>query len=221
MITEMRSIEPFTQIRFKDVGTLILTQGDVHSLQIEADDEVLAMVVSEVRGETLHLGMEGDWLDRIGKMISSVFNSDSYRITYNLSVVRLEEVRISGKCKLTCKQLAADQLKLLVSGLGDLAINQLDCDSLAVVISGRGSFKASGRAAHQDIRISGSGDYEVPSLSSQSAKIVISGQGNAAVCVEDDLDITISGLGQVNYYGHPRLRQVISGFGRSKKLKDE
>jgi hypothetical protein len=58
-------------------------------------------------------------------------------------------------------------------------------------------------------------------LASQTARIVIAGQGNATVRVAESLDITISGLGQVNYYGRPKLRQVISGLGKSKRLNNE
>jgi hypothetical protein len=38
--------------------------------------------------------------------------------------------------------------------------------------------------------------------------------------VDDSLEIIISGMGQVNYYGQPKLRQVISGMGKSKRLSN-
>jgi hypothetical protein len=71
------------------------------------------------------------------------------------------------------------------------------------------------------VRISGSGEYLAGDLARQSLRMVISGQGNATVRVAENLDITISGLGQVNYYGRPKLRQVISGLGKSKRLNGD
>jgi len=221
MKKESRAIESFGKIKFKDFGTLILTQGDQESLTIEADDELMAELISEVRGGTLVLGVDDDWLRRIGKVISSVFSSTDHKVIYNLTFVDLEKISVSGQCHLICDSLETSDLKLNVSGMGDLEFSHLDCDTLDVNISGRGEFEAAGRADQQQVRISGSGEYEASNLASQTVRIVISGQGNATIRVEEDLDITISGLGQVNYYGRPKLRQVISGVGKSKRLNDE
>lgn len=221
MKVETRLVESFDKIHFKDFGTLILIQGDQESLTIEADEELLSELISEVRDDTLVLGIDDDWVNRIGKVISSLFNSKDHKVTYTLTCVDLEKISISGHCTLTCDSLKSDVLKLSVSGLGDLRFKYLDCDSLDVRISGRGEFTAKGRADDQQVRIAGSGEYNAPDLVSKTVRIVISGQGNATVRVEESLDITISGLGQVNYYGRPKLRQVISGMGKSKRLNDE
>lgn len=221
MKKESRSIGKFSKIRFKDFGKLILTQGDQESLDIEADEALLPELTAEVRDDTLFLGIEEDWFNRIGKVISSIFNGSEQKVIYYLTVVDLEKVSISGKCTLKCDSLGTDHLKLHISGLGDLSFTHLDCNALDVSISGRGEFSAAGRADQQNLRISGSGEYRAPDLTSGSTRIVISGQGNATVRVQESLDITISGLGQVNYYGRPKLRQVISGMGKSKRLNEE
>ena len=221
MKKEMRSIESFDKIIFKDFGTLVLTQGEQESLTIEADEDLLPELISDVRNGTLVLGMDEDWLNRIGKVISSVLNNRDRKVIYHLTFVDLNQVKISGSCDLTCDSLEADEVKLQVSGRGNMAFDHLDCNSLELNISGRGEFTAAGRVDQQKIKISGSGEVTAPNLESQSVKIVISGQGNATVRVQNNLDITISGLGQVDYYGRPKLRQVISGLGKSKRLNDE
>ena len=174
-----------------------------------------------MRGDSLVLGLEDDWLGQMGKMVSSIFNSTDRKVIYHLTVADLDQISISGKIDLACQTFQTKMLALKVSGLGKLDFAHLDCDTLEVTISGRGEFMASGRADHQTVRISGSGEYEAPSLASQTVRIVISGQGNASLMVEDSLDITISGLGQVNYSGRPKLRQVITGLGKSKRLNDQ
>lgn len=221
MKKEVRSIEHFSNIQFSDFGTLILIQGDQETLTVEADDDLLPELITEVRGDTLSLGLGEDWVNRIGKMISSVFYNKDRHVIYTLTCIDLEKISISGNCKLKCDALKVENLNLKVSGLGDLVLKKIDCDSLEVSISGRGEFSAAGKAEHQHIRISGSGEYQAPDLASQTVRIVISGQGNATVRVEESLDITISGLGQVNYFGRPKLRQVISGLGKSKRLNEE
>lgn len=221
MEKETRVIQSFDKISFKDFGTLILTQGEQESLTIEADAELMSELVSEVRGDTLILGVDDDWSHRIGKVFSSVFSNKKYKIIYTLTFVKLHKVSLSGQCNLSCASLTSDALKLNISGLGSMTFGHLTCDNLEVNISGRGEFSAAGKATQQHVRISGSGEYDAPDLASQSARVVISGQGNANVRVAENLDITISGLGQVNYHGRPQLRQVISGVGKSRRIDDD
>lgn len=220
MQKEIMLTEYFNKVHCKDFGKLILTQGEQPSLVIEADQELLAELVTEVRGEVLSLGLDQDWFGRIGKVFSSLFNSSDYQVTYHLTVPDLDQINISGKIDLECGSFLTDTLSLKITGLGDLDFTHLDCNSLDVVISGRGEFAAAGRADQQTVRISGSGEYEAPNLASHTMHMTISGQGNANIRVDEHLDITISGMGQVNYYGHPTLRQVISGLGKSKRLND-
>jgi hypothetical protein len=218
MKKQIQLIENFTKIRFKDFGTLYLSQGEQESLEVEADEQMFEELTAEVNDGTLLLGVKDDWIDRIGKAISAFLSGEQRKVYYHLTVKELEQVHISGNCKLVCESLLSDDLALKVSGLGDLTFDQLDCNTLDVRISGRGEFSAAGRADEQHVRISGSGEYMAGELASQSLQIVISGQGNATVRVAESLDITISGMGQVNYYGRPKLRQVISGLGKSKRL---
>ena len=220
MQKEFQFSEQFSKIKCKDFGKLILTQGDSPSLVIDADEEYLSELVAEVRGETLALGFDKDWMGRVGKVISSFINGSEREVTYHLTVVDLDQISISGKINLECDSFQTEKLALKVSGLGELNFDHLDCDSLEVDISGRGELTAAGRADHQTLRISGSGEVHTPNLASQSVRIAISGQGNATIRVEDHLDIAISGVGQVKYYGSPKLQQVISGAGSSKRLNE-
>ncbi len=221
MKQEIRTIQSFIKINFKDFGKLNLIQGDQVSLTIEADEDLLPDLISEVHNGTLTLGLEKDWFERIGKMVTSVFSGADKKVIYTLTCVDLEKISVSGKCTLKCDSLIAEELDLRISGLGDLTFSSLECNTLKLRISGRGEFNAAGAVDKQDIRISGSGEVQTPNLVSKSVKIAISGQGNAAVHAEDSLDIAISGMGHVDYHGQPSLRQVISGIGRANKLNDE
>ncbi len=221
MRQEIQLNQPFSKVRCRDIGTLILTQGDQPSLTVEADEELLAKLVAEVRGDSLFLGLDEDWFAQFGKMFSSIFTEPDRKITYYLTVTDLDQIHISGKMDLACDTFKARDLKLQISGLGQLSFGHLECTNLKVSISGRGEFSGAGWAEHQSIHISGSGEYKTPHLASQTAQIVISGQGNATLQVEESLDITISGMGKVHYYGQPKMRQVISGMGRTKRLNDQ
>jgi hypothetical protein len=220
MQKEFQLLKPFSKVRCKDVGTLILTQGEVPALTIDADEGLFEKLMVEVHGDSLVLGLDESWQNQIEMIFSSMFFKDDRKVTYYLTVPDLRQVSISGKIDLNCDSFTSDDFKLNVSGLGKLNFGHLECRTLEVTISGRGEFYAAGHADHQSIRISGSGEYQAPNLASQSGRIVISGQGNATLRVDDSLEIIISGMGQVNYYGQPKLRQVISGMGKSKRLSN-
>ena len=78
--------------------------------------------------------------------------------------------------------------------------------------------RATGKADSQDIDISGSGSYEALDLESKEAEIDLGGSGKASVNVLDDLDVTISGSGSVQYRGNPTVIQDIRGSGEVRKL---
>ena len=218
MKTETRMIDSFEKVGFKDFGTLILTQGEQESLTIEADEELIDELISEVRDGTLVLGVDDDWFRRIGKLFSSLLASKECKVTYYLTCKNLSKISVSGQCRLECDALRAENLKLNISGMGNLHFGDLTCEQLDVNISGRGEFSAAGQVNHQQIRISGSADYDAPDLISQVGRVIISGQGNVTLQAQEDLNVTISGLGEVNYIGRPKIRQVISGMGKIKKI---
>lgn len=102
-----------------------------------------------------------------------------------------------------------------VRGSGDLFLSQLDQPELRLSISGSGSVTAAGSAHTVDLNISGSGSARLQDLIAQSARIDIRGSGDAKVAAQTDADVSISGSGDVELFGHPVLRRSeIRGSGR-------
>jgi hypothetical protein len=71
-----------------------------------------------------------------------------------------------------------------------------------------------GKADEQEIDISGSGTYLAENLESREVNIDVVGAGSAIVNAKEELDAEISGVGSVEYIGHPRIRQTVSGAGQ-------
>ena len=115
--------------------------------------------------------------------------------------------------KLTLKDLRS----LQVLGTANIESQGLSTDRLAVTISGAGNVKMDGRADQQEINILGSGIYQAEDLQSKEVKINVAGSGSAIVNVSEQLDVGISGVGSVEYIGHPAVKQDISGAGRVSK----
>ena len=70
----------------------------------------------------------------------------------------------------------------------------------------------------QEIELSSVGTYSAGGLESARARIALSGAGTATLWVTEELDVDISGVGSVDYYGDPVVAPEISGLGRLNPL---
>ena len=130
---------------------------------------------------------------------------------------RLKQVDIKGSADIsTEKNLETKALNVSIYGSGDarLAVN---VSSLALEVVGSGDIRVSGRAKNLSIDISGSGDVEVPKLKAEKAVIKVNGSGDVSAYVTEDLDVSITGSGDVTVKGNPkRVKHKINGSGKSK-----
>lgn len=205
--TESRMVRDFTEVDLAGMGTLTITQGADEGLTIEAEENLLPVLTSDVRDRRLVLGTKDGTGIRPTKPIR-----------YDLHVKDLSAIRLSGAGDIAAAALRAERLELRTSGSGSVRIDQLKADALTARISGSGDLAVAGTTARQELTISGSGNYQAASLESSDARIVVSGNGKVAVRVADSLDVTISGAGRVDYAGAPRLTTNISGAGRVSQI---
>lgn len=200
--TEARSVSGFDRVSVMGSGELTLVQGDDEGLTIEADDNLLPVIVSEVRGGHLKIGPE------------NVNVRPSSPIRYQLRFKDLTELHLSGSVRAEADAIKTDRLALHISGSGRVQVPKLEAGTLSTHISGSGSATAAGQVGRQEIRISGSGNHHAPELQSHRADVHISGSGDASLWVDEILAAHISGSGRVEYRGSPRIESHISGSGR-------
>jgi hypothetical protein len=104
-----------------------------------------------------------------------------------------------------------------VSGAGNVTATQLHASAVTVRLSGAGDVTLSGQADSEDVALSGAGDFEAAKLTAKTAKVVVEGAGNAVVNATDALDVKVSGVGNVEYLGDPKVTKNISGVGAVRK----
>ena len=208
MATEERPVSDFDTVQFSGIGNLYIELGDKESLTIEAEDNLLPYIETDVRNGRLEIGL------RRGITIDPTSAPDFY-----LTVVNLEEVAVSGLGSVEVPALAVDHFTVSISGGGDIDIDGLEAESLYVQISGLGDLTVhDGQVTSQEIAISGSGNYKALGLDSEEASVHISGLGSASLAVTEFLDVRISGAGTVEYLGRPTVNQNISGIGTLKQI---
>ena len=210
VITESREVSGFDGVSHTGIGRVIITQGDKESLTIEADDNLLEHITSEVKNGTLELG----FTDNV------TINSAS-PITFTVGVKDLKELDSTGTGSIEIGELSADNLSISTSGTGSISIGTLTATDLVINAEGTGDIKLAGNVETQEITRVGTGDYDAADLESKTAKVEAVGTGNVVIWVLDSLDVEITGTSEVSYYGSPNVTESITGTGSLTSLGDK
>lgn len=205
VVSETREVEAFDEVDLQGIGTLVITQGALGPLTIEAEARVLPRIETAVRDGRLTIRPLRPFRTR-------------QPITYAVSVEQLTAIDVSGAGRVEAARFAADQLRLGVSGAGTALLPELSAGSLDVVGAGDATLELSGAVDRQRVELSGASEYLADDLASRAASLVVAGASQATVRVSETLEANISGAGRVAYYGDPSVTQEVSGAGRLIKV---
>lgn len=105
--------------------------------------------------------------------------------------------------------------RLELSGVGSIdSQNDFSVDDLELVLQGVGGILVSGSAQTLIAEMEGVGSIDAQALTSAISTVDLSGVGDCYVFATDELDVTISGVGDVFYAGNPpAIRETITGNG--------
>jgi hypothetical protein len=204
VVTEAREVSNFRAIEINYPAQVFVKQGSQESLEIEAEDNLLPHLKTQVRNGTLEIYYKRE----NGKHVNP---TKTVKIT--VVVKDLASVDFTSAGELTVEKLKTDNLDVSLSGAGNLKLDRIQVDGLSVNLSGAGSMSASGVANNLDLNISGFGDFKGADLHEKIARVNISGAGSATVWADEDLMAGISGAGSIDYYGSASVTKQISGVG--------
>jgi hypothetical protein len=221
-VKETRKVSGFKAVVLRGYGDLEIRQGrdaaDSGTLSIEADDQIMPRILTEVRGDRLVLGFSMPWYDWIWWWWQWLFTADK-RVRFRLASSGVEALSISGAGLVSSECFEARELALRVSGAGKIRLAGIEVKDLATRLSGAADVELSGTADQHDVHLSGAGSVHAHALAAKRATVVISGAGSCSLAVSDELDVRISGAGSVSYEGNPRVTQRVSGAGSVRKTR--
>lgn len=211
VVSQPRQVSGFTAVTVNYPSDVYITQGDTESLTIEAEDNVLQELTTNVSNGVLYIGVGPQ--ETLG---SAIMPTRSVRINITVKNLTALNVPSAGTTHLT--GLKTNDLAISISGAGNVTIDNLAAQSLTSQLSGAGGVTASGSASNLIVNISGFGSFNGAGLRSDTASTAISGAGSATVWVTKQLNAAISGLGSVNYYGQPSVTQQVGGIGSVRRI---
>ncbi len=210
LTSQERTVSGIERISLQGIGEVEITLGDSESLVIEAEENLLDYLETEVDNGVLEL--------RTRNLINLRPTKD---IRYIITVTSINGLEVLGSGNITLDRADTTSMRLVIAGSGDINVDELTAVSLDVTIPGSGEINLSGEVDHQDINIAGSGKYMAEDLLSHSADISLAGSGNMRIWVTDQLDVRILGSGDIRYYGTPSIKQSIVGSGNIVSLGEK
>lgn len=198
--TETREVSDFDGIDLAGQGRVEIDFGETESLVIEAEDNLMPLLTSEVEGGILTLGTTRNI-------------NPTEDVVFSVTVTSLDRLRLSGSGTIQAPELAGESIAIDVRGSGGVSLTDLDVGEVRAEISGSGDIELSGIADRLNGLVSGSGQLEAAALTVAEADVGISGSGDVVVNATDSLVAEVRGSGSIEYLGNPSVQADVSGSG--------
>jgi len=223
VVEETREVSGITGVDLATLGHLTIEVGDMESLRIEAEDNLMAYLETEVRNGQLRIETR-----------DNVNLRNTRPINYYLTVTGLGTIVISSSGDIQAPDLEAERFSINISSSGDLEMGDLEAETLTVKISSSGDVTmgvlnantlevdigssgnltiAGGQVKTQNITISSSGNYTAQDLASEEAEVRLSSSGSATLWVHDHLRANLSSSGDLRYRGNPTVDATTDSSG--------
>jgi hypothetical protein len=210
VVEESRDIGDISAVELATQGRLYIEMGGSESLRIEADDNLMEYIETDVRASKLVID------NRRGTNLRP-----SQPINYYLTVDELDTIEISSSGDIEAGDLESGSFSLSISSSGDLTIEGLEATSLDVRISSSGDLEIlGGQVQQQDIIISSSGKYTAENLASAEAEVNLTSSGTAIIQISERLSGRLSSSGDVRYIGNPDVNVSTSSSGRAVQISE-
>lgn len=198
VVEEQRDVASFQAVDAGGAFKIILSEAGEEALLIEADENLLPLIRTEVRNGVLKIYSE-----------KNIGHAEALNIYIRFK--NIERIDVSGAVDVQSKTpVHADKFRIKGSGASEIKLEliteMMDCD-----FSGASEIKLLGRADFCNISLSGASELHAYDFEVREMDLDISGAGEARVFVSEKLDAGASGAASVRYKGNPVVKSSESG----------
>ena len=200
-----RKVSAFNAIEVAGAFDVYLSLGTTQSVVVEADENLLPLIRTEVIGSTLRIDNK-----------KPIHDPKSLKVF--ITVTDLKRIEVSGAVDLqTQNKLTLTELAIEISGATEATL-EIAVQKLVISSSGGSELNFSGMANRVDLDVSGAVEIHAYELLAETVSLSISGAGEAEINVTKELNADISGAANVRYKGDPqKVDSNVSGAGSIKK----
>jgi hypothetical protein len=201
--SEQRLVAEFTGVENSTSFDVDITADTVFSVEVTADENILPLINTSVRGNTL--------------VIETNYNNCINNATVNIDIHMpvLEYLELNGSGNVDAYNFFSSDMEVRNSGSGNIDMVDISViNTIELKLSGSGKISVTGKAREGDYSLSGSGDIKARDILVDDCYVNNSGSGDIECFAYLLLDATVSGSGDILYFGNPE--QVVphdSGSG--------
>lgn len=180
--TEDRAVEQFDKVTVEGAADVRITVGPQTQLSVQTDDNILPLIETKVKGDTLVISSTQSYSTRLGVKVTisvpqlagiSIRGSGDVDVsgingeTFSASISGAGDVTASG---------TVGKVDASIRGSGDLKLGELQAKSASISIAGSGDVTVNA-AEELSVSIAGSGDVKYKGSPSKVSKS-IAGSGS-------------------------------------------
>ncbi|MCK9612527.1 MAG: DUF2807 domain-containing protein [Bacteroidales bacterium] len=209
IITEQRFSEPFTGISVSDNVNLYLTQDSLFSIYLEAGENLISLIRSEVKDRILYLDNDNtcNWVRSFKPKVNAYVSMPSLLFLeydgcgniFTRNIFKDDSIRVE------CKN---------GSGIIEASLDVKKC--FLIIHTGPADFNISGKADELQLYYNGSGMIHTENLPNHYTYVTQKSTGDCFINVDNLLIYNISWTGDIFYTGAPsQVQGNITGTGQA------
>lgn len=202
LVSDVRGVEEFEAIEVGGIAEVIFQHGASPSLEVTADDNVISLVETSVKGSTLRI--------RLKKRSS--FTDVTVRV--KVTAPSLKSVKCSGASTFRTQGVwqRSSGIRIEASGASDVEAS-VDAPAVNVEASGASTVQLRGKTQKTDFDASGSVTLRAAELLAEEAKLHASGAASIHAHGSMKIIADASGAAGIRYTGGGAVQSNTSGAG--------
>lgn len=207
---EERDLGSFSALEARGSVEVEIVPGGTGPAVVEADDNLLEYLKTEVEDDTLRIWLDSD---AVGGGVTGFQVQSPMRATVPISG-SLSSIAAHGSSRVKVRSsLETEELELKTRGSSMLDVAVV-ADSVVCSVQGSGKLSVHGAADRCKAKVQGSGELEAAGLQTRTCKVKLSGSGSASVQASERIRADVSGSGIVRCRGDAEVDASTSGSGR-------
>ena len=202
-----RHVATFERIELLGSPSIYYTQGDSISIRVEAPQDIIEYVETEVEDGKLTVCLKNNIMNQV----KNLQFMDGEDIKVFVTSPDLIEIKLLGSGDFYCQgHLDTDNLNIELRGSGDIEFDDIICDQVGTQLMGSGDIEVKHvRTGSSSVELVGSGDVKMAVEGAQSTNINLRGSGDVKMTLNNrgSVQSTVHGSGDVTLKGNVNTLQ--------------
>lgn len=197
LVKVIKSLPSFSSIVVENGVSLELDTKNNQSVSIEADDNVIPLVLAQVSNGVLKLSLNG-----------SISSTKGVKV--KVSLPKLNKVSVNEGSSLVATGITTTELKLDINTGSSVIINSIKAASVSGKINTGSSLSIKGQTEKLNLVLDLGSNADATALTSKFAELSLSNGSSASVNVTKSVSGSVFGGSNISILGNPRDRHINS-----------